>query len=116
MMTKKVKKRGGKAEKRLVAKPNESFFRIFAVADDPDDLDYEDDRPVRGSGAEDGLLPLVELQGEMVLRLREDAVPRAAVHYIGALSGHDFEDGEDFDVDDMGMDWETGAPPPPGRR
>ena len=86
---KKVKKRGAEAsQKKLVARPTESFFRIFDVLGANDD-----DR-----ASDDALYPLPELQTELILRLREDAIPRAAMYYINAL--HGFEDGDLDGVDE----------------
>jgi nucleosome assembly protein 1-like 1 len=118
-VTKKVKKKGkggGEASKRLVAKPAESFFRIFELAPEDEDMDWDEEAampPQRmgggggGGGGVDGLMPLRQLQGEMTLRLREDVIPRAQIHYIAALHGFDAEgeDGMGFDDDDG--EWEV---------
>ena len=70
-----------------------------------------------GGGARgDALIPLVELQNELIIRLREDMVPRAAIHYISALHGFD-DEGDDmvFDADE-GDDDEWMPPPSKKRR
>ena len=86
-VSKKVKKKGaGSSVKRVSARPAESFFRIFSPADE--DAAAAEERAA--------LLPLTELQEEIVLRLREDAIPRASMYYISALLGDDFGE-EDFD-------------------
>ena len=106
--------------KKQVAKPVESFFRIFTDPDDSLDEYADTDMPSwRGRGGGDaGLVPLYELQNELVLRLKDDAVPRATLHYIHGLSGIDPDEefGFDDEFDDDGGSWEAGPPPPPYRR
>ena len=59
-----------------------------------------------GGGGVDGLMPLRQLQGEMTLRLREDVIPRAQIHYIAALHGFDAEGDDGIGFDDDG-EWEV---------
>ena len=101
LTTKKMKKKGGgPAKTRVVPKPVESFFRIFAVAEPSADRE-EDLR-------EGALIPLADLQGEIVVRLKEEIIPRAGIHYFGALHGYDMGDDDDiFDGGDLDDDdWE----------
>jgi len=114
-LTKKVKSKGGQTSRKTVAKPADSFFRIFEVASGGDDEDGFDERSLSAGAEPEGALPLEQLQSEIVLRLREDVVPRAGIHFISALHGEDDgEDGMGFHDDDDG--WEEGpAPLPPPR-
>jgi nucleosome assembly protein 1-like 1 len=117
--TKKVKKKGGQATKKQVAKPVESFFRIFSDPDDSlDEYDEMHDRHATGrSAGGPQLMPLFELQSELILRLKDDVVPRATLHYIHALSGIDPDDDHfDFDDEDFDGSWEAGPSPLPRRR
>ena len=57
------------------------------------------------------LLPLRQLQGQLVMRLREDIIPRAQIYYIGHLQGVDIDDDAAFDDDE----WDDGPEPPPPR-
>jgi len=103
---KKKKKKGGEARVLKVAKPAESFFRIFA---DPADVADDDSDPSHG------LTPLGALQEEMVMRLREDVIPRAAMYYLSALHGFSEDEGDlHFEAD--GGDWELAPPPRRGAR
>ena len=127
-VTKKVKKRGGgPVTKKAVAKPADSFFRIFELTStDPDDdanLDWNDEAAVMAKLAEAAggsmrdpgvldangerleMLPLRMLQQEVLVRLRDDIIPRAQIYYIGALQGVDFDD------DAYDDDWEEGPDP-----
>jgi len=100
IVSKKMRKKGGgPVVRRESAVPVNSFFRIFTAAEEED-------------GAGD-VMPVPELQEEIVMRLREDAIPRAAIYYMQALHGFD---GEDFDEEGgaLGEDWE--APPHQGRQ
>lgn len=120
IVTKKSKKKGGDVTKRTVSKPVESFFRIFA---EPEGIDDEDERMPwmrnfsnllesgdGGAGASIEPLQLSVLQGELLLRLREDVLPRASLHYISALQGIE-DDGDWADDDDDGEeDWEISEP------
>jgi len=113
-VTKKVKKKGGgPVQKKLVAKPAESFFRIFEVpTEDEDAADWAQEQegaPMPAAGG-DERLPLRQLQNELVMRLREDVIPRAPMYYIGAL----LEDGEGMDGEGYeDEDWDDGPEPPP---
>lgn len=130
-VTKKTKKKGGEATKRVVAKPVESFFRIFSEPDPGADVDErlpwmknfsallgqdgaDGEGMLQGGdgpAAADGPLPLSMLQGEVALRLREDIIPRASLHYISALQGIE-DDGEWGAYEDEDEDWDM----PEGRR
>jgi nucleosome assembly protein 1-like 1 len=120
MVTKKSKKKGGEVTKRAVSKPVESFFRIFA---EPDAFDADDDRmpwmknfasilegDQNASAASGEPMQLSLLQGELALRLREDVIPRASLHYISALQGIE-DDGDWSDPDGDDDDWEMEEEP-----
>jgi len=105
-VTKKVKRAGKAPTKKRVAKPASSFFRLFT---DPAEYEPDDDADDDASGE----LSPSQLAEEVALRLREDAIPRAAIHYITALHGVDMgDDGLDFEDGD----WEEPEPSPGGRR
>lgn len=100
LRVKKMKKKRGGVEKQQVSKPVDSFFRIFAVPASEFEADadgWEGGAPSGGAeqGA-DGLLSVSDLQDELVARIKEDLVPRAALYYINALrgAGADAEDEE----------------------
>lgn len=91
-VTKKVKRSGKAPTKTRVAKPASSFFRLFT---DPAEYEADDDDADDTGGA----LSPSQLAEEMAMRLREDAIPRAAIHYITALHGIDMsDDGFDLEV------------------
>ena len=117
MVTKKVKKKGSEAQKRQVAKPAESFFRIFQTPAEEDDLDWDDESQGTPPALADGLVPVRQLQSEFVMRLREDVIPRAQIYYIGALQGADWEMDDEWNDDG---EWDEGPDPTPkgagGRR
>jgi len=107
LVTKKLRKKGGGvSQKKVVPKPTESFFRIFETPEYSDMDDGAEEEP-----STDGPMQLTQLQGEVLIRLKEDVIPRAAIHYITHLhhGDMDLEDGELFD--DGGYDdddWEPG--------
>jgi len=122
IVTKKSKKKGGDVTKRAVSKPTESFFRLF---EEPEGIDAEDERMPwmrnlsnlleggdgGGAGASNEPMQLSMLQAELVLRLREDVLPRASLHYISALQGIE-DDGDWADSDGDGdEDWEISEVP-----
>ena len=58
-------------------------------------------------------MPVRQLQMEVVMRLREDIIPRAGIYYISALQGGDLDGGEDW-LDDE-EEWMEGPDPEPPR-
>jgi len=97
MATKKVKRKGRTAEKVVVAKPVESFFRLFQLPDADDEADDERDEAELSVG---------ELQEHVVALLREELVTRAGIYYIQSLS----PDGEDWgQLEEDYDDWEPPA-------
>jgi len=92
-VTKKVRKKGGPPVKKEVARPADSFFRIFSLGGDE-----------AAEGEDGGMLSVHELQEEMVLRLREDAIPRAAIYYMHALHSEGMDNLDD--ITSFGEDWE----------
>lgn len=82
--TRKLKKRrGGEGSVKRTRRPTESFFRIFA------------DPSLDDSDATDEMVPLADLQEELIERVRSDAIPRAGIYYINAL--HNLEEDDMYE-------------------
>ena len=74
--TKKIKRKGKGTERVSVAKPVDSFFRIFEAPDDEERIE---------AAADAGLAPVEVLQEALVMPIKEDLVPHASAYYIRAL-------------------------------
>lgn len=94
---KKVKKKKGCVEKQSVVKPVNSFFRIFATPDPEEG--YEDNDTGRAPPGDEAM-SVAALQEELVARLKEDLLPRAASYYVNALHG------AGPDAEEESGDWE----------